>query len=279
MQINKAIITAAGKSQSHLPLQTVVDRSGEVRTALDLLLDEVTGAGIDEVAIIIRPGDEERYRQSLSGASPKLTFFEQREPRGYGDALLRARDFCKGDAFLHMVSDHSYVSKTHKSCAAQLVDVARREQCAVSAVQPTRENQLAYFGAIGGRPVPRATCLYEVNAFLEKPTPTIAEQNLIVAGQRAGHYLCLFGIHVLTPTIFDLLEKSVKQLKPGEHANLTTSLNQLAQMERFLATELQGVRYNIGEKYGLLIAQLAIALSGEDRDRVLTELLELLAKN
>ena len=81
MQINKAIITAAGKSQSHLPLQTVVDRSGEVRTALGLLLDEVTGAGIDEVAIIIRPGDEDRYRQSLNGASPKLTFFEQHEPR------------------------------------------------------------------------------------------------------------------------------------------------------------------------------------------------------
>ena len=279
MQINQAIITAAGKSQSQLPLQTVVDRSGEVRTALDLLLDEVTGAGIDEVAIIIRPGEEDRYRQSLSGATPKLTFFEQHDPRGYGDALLRARDFCNGDAFLHMVSDHSYVSKTHKSCAAQLVDVARREECSVSAVQPTRENQLAFFGVIGGRPVPRATCLYEVNLFLEKPTPTVAEQSLIVAGQRAGHYLCLFGLHVLTPTIFELLEKTVQQLKPGEHANLTTSLNQLAQTERFLATELQGVRYNIGEKYGLLIAQLAIALSGEDRDRVLTELLELLAKN
>ena len=80
MQITKAIITAAGKSQSHLPLQTVVDRSGEVRTALDLLLDEVTGAGIDEVAIIIRPGDEDRYRQSLGSATPKVTFFEQNEP-------------------------------------------------------------------------------------------------------------------------------------------------------------------------------------------------------
>jgi len=279
MQITKAIITAAGKTQSHLPLQTVVDRAGEVRSALDLLLDEVTGAGIDEVAIIIRPGEEERYRQALTSSGPKLTFFEQHEPRGYGDALLRARAFCDDGAFLHMVSDHSYVSKTYKSCAAQLVDVARREQCSVSAVQPTRENQLAFFGAIGGRPVPRMNCLYEVNAFIEKPTPTVAEQSLIVAGQRAGHYLCLFGIHVLTPMIFELLDKTVKQLKPGEHANLTTSLNQLAQMERFLATELQGVRYNIGEKYGLLIAQLAIALSGGDRDRVLTELLELLAKN
>ncbi len=96
MHINKAIITAAGKTQSHLPLQTVVDRSGEVRTALDLLLDEVTGAGIDEVAIIIRPGEEERYRQALGSATPKLTFFEQHDPRGmatrcFGLGVLQQR--------------------------------------------------------------------------------------------------------------------------------------------------------------------------------------------
>ncbi len=279
MQITKAIITAAGRTQAHLPLQTVVDRSGEVRTALELLLDEVTGAGIEEVAIIIRPGQQERYRQAVSTSTSQITLFEQHEPRGYGDALLRAREFCDGEAFLHMVSDHLYVSRNRTTCAAQIVEVAQREHCAVSAVQPTRENQLAYFGAIGGRPVPRINSLFEVNAVLEKPTPTVAEQSLIVAGQRAGHYLCLFGMHVLTPNIFDLLENAVAQLLPGEMANLSTSLHQLAQTERYLATQLDGVRYNIGEKYGLLIAQLAIALSGGDRDQVLTELLELIAKN
>jgi UTP--glucose-1-phosphate uridylyltransferase len=279
MQISKAIITAAGKSQAHLPLQTVVDKAGQVRTALELLLDEVTGAGIDEVAIVIRPGQEDRYRQAVTSAAPKITLFEQHEPRGYGDALLRARQFIGDEPFLHMVSDHLYVSRNGTTCAAQVVEVAKREQCAVSAVQPTRENQLGYFGAIGGRPVPRVNCLFEVHTVLEKPTPTIAEQNLIVAGQRAGHYLCLFGMHVLTPNIFDLLDASVQQLQPGEMANLSTALHQLAQTEKYLATELNGVRYNIGEKYGLLIAQLAIALSGGDRDQVLTELLELIAKN
>jgi UTP--glucose-1-phosphate uridylyltransferase len=279
MQISKAIITAAGKSQSHLPLQTVVDRSGQVRTALELLLDEVSGAGIDEVAIIIRPGQEERYKQAISSAGPRITFFEQEQPRGYGDALLRAKSFSEGKAFLHMVSDHLFISRSDKSCAAQVVALAEREQCSVSAVQPTRENQLAYFGAVGGRPVPRVDGLYEVNTVLEKPTPTVAEQHLIVAGQRAGHYLCMFGMHVLTANVFGILESSIQQLNPGESVSLSVALNQLAASERYLATELQGVRYNIGEKYGLLIAQLAIALSGGDRDQVLTELLELIAKN
>ncbi|MCA9134272.1 MAG: hypothetical protein KDA45_13985 [Planctomycetales bacterium] len=279
MHITKAIITAAGQDQSQLPLQTVVDRRGTVRTALQLLLDEVIAAGIEEVAVVIQPGTAEAYRAAAAAQAQRLTFFEQSEPRGYGDALLRARSFTGAEPFLHLVSDHLYVSRNGESCAKQLLDVARREQCSVSAIQATRENQLAYFGAIGGSPVPRQSGLFEVNKVLEKPTPTVAEQQLMVAGQRAGHYLCLFGMHVLTPHVFELLAENVHQLADGQNANLSAALDRLAQSQRFLATELQGLRYNIGEKYGLLTAQLAIALSGEDRDYVLTELLELVARN
>ncbi|MGN6134948.1 MAG: sugar phosphate nucleotidyltransferase, partial [Aureliella sp.] len=219
-----------------------------------------------------------RYLHAAGEHAPRIKFFEQTEPRGYGDALLRARPFADSESFLHLVSDHLYVTRHTRSCAAQLVAIAEREQCAVSAIQPTRENQLAYFGAVGGFPVSRHAGLYEVKTVLEKPTPTTAEQHLVVAGQRAGYYLCLFGMHVLTPTIFDLLERSVGQLGSGETANLSSSLNRLAESERYLAAQLEGERYNIGEKYGLLVAQLAIALAGEDRDRILTELVELLAK-
>ena len=86
-------------------------------------------------------------------------------------------------------------------------------------------------------------------------------------------------MHVLTPTVFEILEKTVARLGDGETANLSDALKQLAESHRYLASELNGVRYNIGEKYGLLIAQLAIALSGNERDHVLTELVELLAKS
>ena len=278
MPITKAIITSASPSQARLPLQSVVDRAGQVRTALELLLEEIIGAGIENVAIVICPGTEDRYLHAAGEHGARIKFFEQTQPRGYGDALLRAREFAGSEPFLHLVSDHLYVTKNGRSCAAQLVAIAEREQCAVSAIQPTRENQLAFFGAVGGIPVPRHSGLYEVKTVLEKPTPTTAEQHLVVAGQRAGHYLCLFGMHVLTASIFDLLERSVRQLGEGETANLSGSLDNLAQSERYLAAQLEGERYNIGEKYGLLVAQLAIALSGEDRDRILTELVELLAK-
>lgn len=279
MKVNKAIITAAGRDQVHLPLQTVVDPSGKVVTALGLILSEVISAGIEEAAIVVSPGQEERYRAAAGAQAERLTFFEQDNPRGYGDALLRARDFIGEDAFLHLVSDHLYVTGTTQSCAAQLVAIAERENCCVSAIQATRENKLVYYGAIGGTPEPRQAGLFAVSKVIEKPTPTVAEQRLIVAGQRAGHYLCLFGMHVLTPQLLDIIASNVAQLAEGETANLSDSLNQLAQSQRYLAALLDGERYNIGEKYGLLLAQLAIALSGEDRDNVLTELVELVAKS
>ena len=58
---------------------------------------------------------------------------------------------------------------------------------------------------------------------------------------------------------------------------LSPALARLATLERYLALEMHGRRYDIGVQYGLLIAQLAIALSGKDRDEVLTQIVELLA--
>ena len=60
--------------------------------------------------------------------------------------------------------------------------------------------------------------------------------------------------------------------------SLTTALGNLARRERYLAAELHGRRYDIGVKYGLLTAQLALALDGQDRDEVLGGLVELLAR-
>jgi len=84
-------------------------------------------------------------------------------------------------------------------------------------------------------------------------------------------------MHVLTPAVMDLLEEQNKQVKGGT-LHLSVAMARLAQRERYLACELQGSRYDIGVKYGLLTAQLALALSGQDRDEVLGGLVELLAR-
>ncbi len=278
MKVQKAVITAAGEDHSNLPLQSVVDREGRQGTALRRTLDEVVEAGVDQIAIIVRPGQTDHYLSAAESHASRLVFFEQDNPRGYGDAILRAADFIDGEPFLHLVSDHLYVSRGKQSCAAQLCEMAEMHECSISAIQPTRENEIIYFGTVGGRPVAQQDQLYEVTTVVEKPTPTVAEQELIVAGQRAGHYLCLFGMHVLTPALLRLLTDHLASVETGQSIDLSTSLNQLAQTERYLAFEVDGSRFNTGYKYGLTLAQLAISMGGVDRDLILTELVGLMAR-
>ena len=278
MKIRKAVITAAGDYHSRLPLQTLVDRRGEIRTALRLMLDEVVDSGIEEVCIVIRPGQQEPYLTAAGPHKSRIVFVEQTNPRGYGDAILRSRDFVGQESFLHLVSDHLYLSKSDRLCAQQLIEAATTHECSVSAIQATRENEVIFFGTVGGTPLAQSDNVYEVSTVIEKPTPTVAEQRLIVAGQRAGYYLCMFGMHVLTPAVMNLLQKSLNDAPEGKNIDLSSSLNQLAKVERYLALEVDGSRYNISYKYGLLLAQLAFSLNGVDRDLILTELVNMLAQ-
>ena len=68
MEIKKAIITAAGKSQRTLPLQTLVDRDGQPKTALRILVEEVLAAGIEEICVVVCPGDQVPYGTAAAGA-------------------------------------------------------------------------------------------------------------------------------------------------------------------------------------------------------------------
>jgi UTP--glucose-1-phosphate uridylyltransferase len=78
-------------------------------------------------------------RRQASLEAPGLLFVEQPQPRGYGHALARAREFTAGGPFLHLVGDHLYVSRADLRCARQVSEQARAESRSVSAVRATRE--------------------------------------------------------------------------------------------------------------------------------------------
>jgi UTP--glucose-1-phosphate uridylyltransferase len=278
MKITKAVITAAGRDQHGLPLQRLVDRDGVTKSAIHIIIEEARSAGVEQIGLVIHPHTEEAYRAAVQPVLGQVRFIPQDQPLGYGHALWCARNFVGAEPFLHFVSDHLYISETGQRCAQQLAEVAAAENCAVSAVQATRENMLPYYGTVAGRRVAHRKNLYEIEDVVEKPTPTEAEQRLIVPGLRAGHYLCFFGMHVLTPVIMEILDAAVAAAGDRGGVQLSPALAKLAARERYLALELAGARYNIGVKYGLLTAQLALGLSGADRDEVLTQLVELLAR-
>lgn len=275
MRVRKAVITAAGANQRALPLQTLI-HDGVEKSVLGILIEQALTADIGEVCVVVWPGDETRYAQAAGNLAGAVRFVPQQRPGGYGHAIYCAREFIGDEPFLHLVGDHLYVSAA-KPGVQRLVELAETESCSASGVQPTRESLLPRFGAVAGRRVPGRQGLYRVETVIEKPTPTEAEQRLMVPGIRAGYYLCFFGIHVLTPTVMDLLGRLLTE-EPTGSVTLSVALAELARREQYLALEDTGKRYDLGARYGLLIAQLALALNGRERDEVLSHLLELLAE-
>jgi UTP--glucose-1-phosphate uridylyltransferase len=276
MKITKAIITAAGAGQRHLPLQTLIDRDGLQKSVLNVIIQEAVSAGIEDTCLVIHPDDEPAFRSVAGDYAGRLTFVYQSEPRGYGHALWCAREFAGGDPFLHLIGDHLYVSRRGEGCARLVVKTAEAQSCAVSAVQATRESLLHNFGAVSGRRVQGRNDLYAIDDVVEKPTPTEAEQRLLVPGLRSGYYLCFFGIHVLTPLVMELLDRECAREPGARCATISTALQSIARKEKYLALEMTDYRYNLGTKYGLLNAQLALGLSGKDHETVTTMLMELL---
>lgn len=278
MKVRKAVITAAAPQQRTLPLQMVFDRDGAEKSVLAILAEEAVGAGIEEIAVVTCPGDEAAYASVAGLHARRITFVAQPEPKGYAHALYCARDFTGGEPFLQLVGDHLYISRSDRTCAQKLVETASAESCSVSAVKATRESLLPRFGAVAGPVIHGRPDLYRIETVIEKPTPTEAEQRLVVAGLRAGHYLCFFGMHVFTPRVMDLLAARFDNGGPPP-GSLSEVLQELAGLEKYLALEQDGSRFDLGARYGLWTAQLALALNGRDRDYVLSQLVSWLAES
>ena len=276
MRVRRAVITAAGPKQRTLPLQMLVDRDGAEKSVLAILVEEVVKAGIEEICVVVWPGDETAYRNVAGDHGGRLTFVHQPAPLGYAHAVHCAHGFVGKEPFLQLVGDHLYVERSERSCAQRLIEAAGAESCSVSAVKSTRENLLPRFGAVGGQVVHGRPDLYRIETVIEKPTPTEAEQKLIVPGLRAGHYLCFFGMHVFTPALMKLLGGRLSTGDPRQ-LSLSAVLDELAGQEKYLALQQTGSRFDLGARYGLWTAQMALAMCGRDRDQVLSQLVTLLA--
>ncbi len=275
----------------------IADRDGIVKPVIQLIAEEAVSSGAEEICIVCAPGDEQQYVQQLGrlrdnllvahkGASwasqqaeriddllARLSFSAQDEPRGYGHAVYCAREFTAGEPFLLLLEDHIYLSKAPgMRCAQQITEGAARQNCAVSGVQVTRESLIRNFGTVAGRKLEDVAGGYQIEHILEKPSVTVAELELATPGLRAGHYLCFFGIHLLTPAVFDILQERLED--STRECLLTPALDELAGREKYIALEVKGVRYDIGQKLGLMRAQLALGVSGEEHDEVLASVLE-----
>ncbi len=308
MHIRKAVITAAGRGVRLYPtadtvqkaMLPIVDRDGLAKPVMQIIAEEALASGIEEICIDLRPGDEEAYRhqfhalrenllvaykgldwaheqaERIDNLLHRLSFAIQTEPVGYGHAVSCARQFTNAEPFLLLLGDYVYLSRDDKRrCGEQLVQLAMQEECAVAAVHATREHLIGNYGTVTGKHHSMLPGVYQIERILEKPSLSQAEMELLTPGLRAGHFLCFFGMHVLTPCLFDILDEQQGTRRDGKvDCPLTPALQELARREKYLALEVQGARYDIGRKFGLLQAQVALGLAGKEHDEVLTTLME-----
>ena len=309
MRVKKAVITAAARGERLYPVADTVQKAmlpavdidGLHKPVIQIIAEEAFSSGIEEICVVCAPGDRERYINAFTSLRENLVksfkdvdwarkeaekidyllghlqFAEQTQAHGYGHAVYCARDFVNNEAFLLLLGDYLYVSDLReKRCAAQLIELATQENCAVSAVNPTNEHQITRYGTLTGKQLPGRSGVYQIEKIIEKPSLSLAELELQTPGLRVGYYLCFFGMHVLAPTVFSILEKEISS--GSTNVLLTPALQELANTSKYLALEVKGNRYDLSKKHGLLQAQIALGLAGEAHDETLTTMVELLAE-
>jgi UTP--glucose-1-phosphate uridylyltransferase len=309
MKIQKAVITAAARNERLYPAATtvqksmlpVIDRDGINKPIIQIIAEEALQSGVEEICIVCAEGDEQRYLESfqtlyhtslqlyqqstwaatqaksIRNILDRLTFVVQSEPLGYGHAVYQAKNFVKNEPFLLLHGDYLSISfLPDKRCSQQIMDLAVEENCSVAAVNPTIEHQISKYGTLTGRNFKTYSGVYQIEKIIEKPSISQAELELKTAGLRSGYYLCFFGMYVFQPIVFDLLAEEI-DAHAGRTIMLTPVQQKLAQNEKYLALEIQGKRYDTSKKLGLIQAQIALGLSGQMKDEILTTLVQTLA--
>jgi UTP--glucose-1-phosphate uridylyltransferase len=188
-------------------------------------------------------------------------YVRQTEALGLGHAILCARPVVGGGPFAVILADD--LIDGNPPVMKQMVDVYARERCSLLAVQTVAREETSSYGIVKTEPGERG--MHRITGIVEKPRPENAPSNLAVVGR-----------YVLTPEIFDHLEK----VKPGASGEiqLTDGIASLLPVQRALAYEFQGVRHDCGSKLGYLEANVLYALRHPEIGKEFSAFLDSLAQ-
>ena len=279
----KAVVPIAGLGTRRFPAShackkeffPIVGPDGIARALLHYQVDDLIAAVIGRICIIVQPGEEklvvdyfsgpgEAYRKHLDrcpslaaeaekmqAALDRICFAVQEMQEGYGHAVYQAKTFAGGDPVLLCLGDHLFRGRL-RSCHTLLLEAY--ERCAtgwetsVSAVNRISAAQLKGYGTIAGRRLPGHPELIAVSRIIEKPTIEAARQSLRVDGLEEDEFLGWFGMHVLSPTIFDVLGQMIREDdRQGGEFQLTHAQELLRQRHGYLALEVRdGTRFDFG---------------------------------
>ncbi len=280
MLIRKAVIPIAGLGTRLFPAShackkeffPIVGPDGIARALVHYQVDDLIAAGIQQICIIVRPGEEkqvvdyfrgpgESYEKHLEqyprliaeagkmqAALDRICFAVQETQEGYGHAVYQSQAFAGGDPILLCLGDHLFRGGA-QSCHSQLIEAFGL--CAgksISAVNRIRAADLKGYGTIAGKRLPGRPELIAITRIVEKPTIETAKQSLRVDGLAEDEFLGWFGMHVLSPAIFDVLGEMIHEndRQKGEF-QLTYAQEHLRQRQGYYALEIRdGTRFDFG---------------------------------
>ncbi len=191
----------------------------------------------------------------------QIYYVRQKKPLGLGHAVYCARRHIHEGYFAVLLGDDIVVSQT--PCLGQMMEAHERTGKAVVAVRRVPKESVGSYGVIRGAPA--GGCLWNVEDLVEKPRPGEAPSDLAVIGR-----------YILPVSIFDILE-TVKPGVGGE-IQLTDALRGLARRDEIVGLEFEGIRYDVGDPKGFLIATIEMALEREDLGPDLTDYLAALVQ-
>jgi UTP--glucose-1-phosphate uridylyltransferase len=199
-----------------------------------------------EVEMELKARGKLKMLEQVQNIVPKhvsCIYVRQTEALGLGHAILCARPVVGNAPFAVILADD--LIDGDPPVMKQMVNIYARERCSLLAVQTVPREETSSYGIVKTEPGERG--MHRIIGIVEKPRPENAPSNLAVVGR-----------YVLTPEIFDHLEKG----KPGASGEiqLTDGIAALLQGQRALAYEFQGVRHDCGSKLGYLQANVRYAL-------------------
>ena len=294
--VKKAVIPIAGYGTRLFPatkavpkaLFPIISQDGFAKPVIQLIIEEALTAGVEEVCLVAQPqqvepiadyfagtvADAIREKSELAAQADRLEeigerlhFAIQAEPQGFGHAIYCARDFAAGEPVIILLGDHLYISESDVSCAKQLTAVYERVGQSVTSLDLCHESELSVNGIVHGNPAIESSRLYTLTQISEKPTADFAQAHLRVEGIPERQYLCNFGIDLLTPLLFDILDYNYKHqvLTHGE-IQLRDAMTEMIRQEGMYGYRVAGERYDTGNPQELLRTVYAFGLQSPYRE-------------
>lgn len=287
MKIKKAIIPAAGLGTRVLPASKALPKEMLPivdKPAIQYIVEEAVKAGITDILVITNRGKaviEDHFDHSveLEGMLEKrgktdvletvsavadlanIYYLRQKETKGLGDAVLRAKEFVSGEPFAVLYGDDVIIGEI--PAIGELCDAYEKYGKSVVGIKEVSDDLIVKYSSMKLESLDDKN--YLISDMIEKPTLEQKFSNFSILGR------C-----VLENEIFDILETI--PFGVGGELQLTDAMRELAVKYGMIGVDFSGTRYDMGNKFGILKANIEVGLSHPEVKDELREYIKTLAK-